>query len=95
VPTKIYVKDRDYGFLNQIEIPVVRREEVDEGVFDIVYCNHAGAEEVEEEHQTNNIDAPDMVWIVRALVCLKCHAFKRDGDDYWQDAPVEGEHGSI
>ena len=94
---QIFVHNKDFGFFTQEPITVQRKEVISEDFngeqeTDVVWCNHAEAEEVEEEHQTNNIDAPDMVWTDKALVCHKCKAYKFDGDTDWQNAPVEGVH---
>lgn len=90
----IYVKNKDFGFWTQEPISVKRMETInDEGEQEVVYCNHAGAEEREEQHETYRQDQEDIVYKSRMLVC-ECGAYKLEGDNYWQDAPVEGKHES-
>lgn len=88
----ISVKNKDLGFWTQEPISVKRMETInDEGEQEVIYCNHDGAEEREVENETYRADQPDIVWTSRPLIC-ECGAYKLEGDNYWQDAPVEGKH---
>lgn len=89
---KIYVRSEDLGYFTQVEIPVVKREQIDENEFNIIFCNHGGAEIEEVEQQYNRIDEPDIVWTDKLLICGKCKSWKLDGDSEWHDSPIEGKH---
>lgn len=92
---KIYVHNKDLGFWTQEPIPVTRyATQYDEDDFDreLVWCNHAGAEEEEVENEINRIDQPDITWTDRVLVCRKCGAYKFEKETDWWDAPIEGAH---
>lgn len=87
---KVYVKSLDMGFWTQEPITVARYQ-VDGDEKELVWCNHAGAEEEEVENQIYRIDHPDIVWTDKVLVC-KCGAYRFLNDSYWSDAPIDGEH---
>lgn len=89
---KINVINKDLDFWTQQEIPVVKYGVMDDGEKELIYCNHAGAEEETVHNEVPRIDGPDIEWNSKVLVCGKCQAYKLDGDDYWQDAPFEGVH---
>lgn len=78
---RIPVKIKDYGFYSQSEITVQKVDKYDD-FDDVVYCNHAGY------FQSENFNGYPID------VCDKCSAWRSvtpEGDDEWQDAPIEGE----
>lgn len=85
---RIYVNNKDYGFLTQEPITIQRF--ADDSKEDLLWCNHAGAEEVKQENQINRIDQPDIVWTDKIMVC-KCGAYRFEFSDFWEDCPIEGE----
>lgn len=88
---KVYVKSLDMGFWTQEPITVARYQ-VDGDEKELVWCNHARAEEEEVENNVPRPDQPDIVWTDRVLVCRKCGAYKFEKETNWWDAPIEGEH---
>lgn len=88
---KIYVKSLDHGFWTEQSISVKRYEQVDEDEFEVVFCNHDGAEEIEEEQEYINPNGSDVVWKVRVLIC-GCGAWRLVGTNDWENTPMEGKH---
>lgn len=60
---------------------------------ELIWCNHAGAEEIHSTHEENRQDQPDIVYPISYLQC-KCGAYKREHDNYWENAPFEGIYES-
>lgn len=83
---KIYVRNHDHGFWTEEPVTVKRKEDGN-----IIYCDHAGAVEEEQENVMYRPDGRDIVWTSRALIC-GCGAYQLENDNYWQDAPVGGKH---
>lgn len=71
-------------------VTVVRLGQVDEDSFEIVYCNHANATAETEVVQIDRVDQEDLVYNVNYMLCDKCGAIKRETDDWWDKAPLEG-----
>lgn len=86
---EIFVHNKDLGFWTQTPITAQRFELVD-GELELVWCNHAGSESEEIESSIINPNGADHVWYTMIEVCDKCDAIKRPGDNYWEDAPIEG-----
>lgn len=88
---KIYVKNHDLGFFTAKPITVQRFNNID-GEQELVYCNHASSEIVEKE--TWPTIYSDQVMIFKTEVCDKtnCGAYRLEGDNYWEDSPIEGVH---
>lgn len=84
---KINVTNKDLGFFTQDFISVKRLEGGE-----IIFCNHAGANEEEVINYYYTPDARDLEWKSTLLVCDKCEAYKPDNQDYWENAPEEGRH---
>lgn len=80
------VKNEDLGFWTQSEITVVSRYD---GV--IEYCNHAGAYEEVEYHQSMNPAGDVIEWPAKVMLCDKCPAWRMPESNEWEDAPFEGE----
>lgn len=88
----IHVLIKDYGWDEPI---TAYRTEPDTSLLDeteqyIVFCNHAGAEEIEEEVSVFNPNGPDRVWYEHLMACNRCGASKLEGENEWQDAPEDG-----
>ena len=82
---KIPVKSKDFGWWSQEPITVHRKEDDT-----IIWCNHHGAVAETQENTIHRIDEPDIDWQTSVEICDKCQAYKIEGDDYWQESPVEG-----
>jgi hypothetical protein len=68
----------------------VKRYEVNEdGEKNLIWCNHAEAEQIENEE---TIAAGDrlITYVSKVQSCLKCGAYKYGHEDYWYEAPMEG-----
>lgn len=88
VNMKINVLNKDFGFLTEEAITVQRYDF--EG--NLVFCNHAGAIEETASVDIPRIEQQDISFMVTTLVCDKCEAYQRQGEDQWEDAPLEGKH---
>lgn len=86
---KIFINNKDLGFLTQEEVTVQRFEIVD-GERELVWCNHAGAIEESVENEMTNPNGHDITWWDKIVVCDKCEAYRFVGDNEWRDAPEEG-----
>lgn len=87
---KIFVNNKDLGFFTATSITVQRFAEIIDGERELIWCNHAGAVSEKVENQIDRIDQPDITWTSYVLVCDKCPAYKKEGEDFWEDAPFEG-----
>lgn len=87
----IFIKDKHYGWDQPITVQKFELYSDEYGKeYDLTWCNHAGADEVENETSLPRADAPDIVWYDRVLVCNKCNAYKFFDSVEWQDTPYEG-----
>lgn len=100
---KISVLSKDLGFWSQVPITVQRFDKIaymdgpDDFEYEeeLIWCNHAGATSEDIENEIINPNGADHVWLTKVSVCDKCDAFQRDNDEWWQDAPSEGDHGVL
>ena len=86
--TSITILNKDLGFFTESTVTIQRFDE--EG--DLIWCNHAGAEEEEAYNQVDRVDQSDLTWTEIIKVCDKCGAWQFDGDREWHEAPMDGVH---
>lgn len=82
---KIFVNNKDLGFFTQEEITA----QIVSPEGELLFCNHAGA--VEEHQEDDFLGTPIDRYVT---FCDKCEAYKREGDNYWENAPFEGVHNA-
>jgi len=86
VAKKIYVRSEDFGWLTEkpISFQVKNAEET------IIYCDHKGAEEVEETFEVYHAGRDEYVDINLKVLTCKCGAYKKEGEKFWEEAPEDG-----
>lgn len=93
---KIQVNSKDFGWLSAQPITIQKFDEYDddgEHYQELLWCNHAGAEETTIDCGYPDSIIGDFVDDDRqALVCDKCESYRFLDRDEWEDAPTEGKH---
>lgn len=84
----ILVKSLDHGYFTQSLVTVQRFERID-GDMEVVWCDHAGAQEEKQEVDSFYQDGEYQGQMVSITQCDKCPAWCEVNDSVWNDAPQE------
>lgn len=83
----IYVRSEDFGWLT--EKPLSFQIKNIEGT--VVYCDHKGAEEVEETCEVYHAGRDEYLDIPIKVLTCKCGAYKRESEKFWEETPEDGK----
>lgn len=90
---KVNIRNHDLGFWTEepITVQIIDwHKDEEEPYKDVLWCNHARAEEEEVHNEIPVVDGQDISWTDKVLVCMKCGAYRLPGNEYWENAPFEG-----